>query len=81
VTLERIFDYDNAKRPENCRGDACLRSSLSDKAKQSFTRQAETQGSCDTTQAVTHASLVEIDRLVRNARADTREPAARSSLI
>jgi hypothetical protein len=24
VALERIFDYDNAKRPENCRSDACL---------------------------------------------------------
>ena len=24
VALERIFDYDDAKRPENCRSNACL---------------------------------------------------------
>jgi hypothetical protein len=24
VALERIFDYDDAKRPENYRSDACL---------------------------------------------------------
>jgi hypothetical protein len=53
---------------------------LSDRAKQFPTRQVETQGSRETTEVVTHAS-VEIDRLLRNARADTREAAARSSLI
>jgi hypothetical protein len=34
---------------------------LSDRAKQSPTRQAETQGSCETSKAVAHASA-EIDR-------------------
>ena len=81
LTLERIFGYDYAKRPENCRRGAGLQRSSSDRAKQFPTVQAETQGSCETTEVVTHASLVEIDRLLRNARADTREPAARSSLI
>jgi hypothetical protein len=44
MTLDCMFDYDYAKRPENCRRDAGLQRSLSDKAKQSPTRQAETQG-------------------------------------
>jgi len=51
MTLERMFDYDYAKRPENCRVDACLQRFLSDRAKQSPTRQADTQGSCETTEA------------------------------
>jgi hypothetical protein len=37
------------------------------------------QGSCETTEDVAHAS-VKIDRLLRNARADTRGPAAHSRL-
>jgi len=53
MALERTFDYENAKRLENGRGDACVQRFLSDRAKQ-FLRQAEMQGNCETTEPVAY---------------------------
>jgi hypothetical protein len=70
MTLDRLFDYENVKRPEKCRGGVCLQRSLSDRAKQSLALSGNAgQLRGNRRRSVTS---VKAEGLFRNARADNK---------